>query len=339
MRIAPIHPDGAQRSPWTAVWTWLGSLEFTLVCLALVLLMGVVVALTALDATTGMLLPLPLCALNLAVVLIRNERLRLHGGLFIFHAALLAFLLLLPVSRLTYLKGNATVVTGETFHGDLMVREQGPWHGEHLHEAAFRNEGFEIDYAEGFRRRHTRNAVGWQEQGQWIQAVIGDDRPLIRQGYRFYTTADKGFAAMFLWWKNGEPLPERGTVLFQAPGDGTYVSDGVIPGTEIPLHVRLEVDGAWMDHQRETRFPPELPQKVESVIGGESHLWLVGEEMALPEGRLRFEGVRTWMGYAVFHDWTRPWLLASLLVGVGGLMVHYGRKVWANPWCSSVEPR
>ena len=39
-------------------------------------------------------------------------------------------------------------------------------------------------------------------------------------------------------------------------------------------------------------------------------------------GALRFERGGAWIGYRVSFDPTLPWLLASALLGVGGLVVH-----------------
>ena len=41
--------------------------------------------------------------------------------------------------------------------------------------------------------------------------IIGDQTPLVLEGYRFYTTSNKGFAPVFVWQPAGGAA-ERGSV-------------------------------------------------------------------------------------------------------------------------------
>jgi len=41
---------------------------------------------------------------------------------------------------------------------------------------------------------------------------------------------------------------------------------------------------------------------------------------------LLYRELSTWMGYRVDYDWTRPWLLATALIGLGALFWHYIAK-------------
>jgi len=62
-----------------------------------------------------------------------------------------------------------------------------------------------------------------------------------------------------------------------------------------------------------------------------------GDGVDLPEGRLDYQGVRAWMGYTVFYDWTIPWLLAAALGAVGALGWHFWRKFAGRPWNGTLE--
>jgi cytochrome c biogenesis protein len=62
-----------------------------------------------------------------------------------------------------------------------------------------------------------------------------------------------------------------------------------------------------------------------------------GERYVLPQGTLVYEGLTAWMGYAVFYDWTIPWLLAAAAAAVASLSVHFWRKFAARPWDACEE--
>ena len=51
-----------------------------------------------------------------------------------------------------------------------------------------------------------------------------------------------------------------------------------------------------------------------------------GERVALTGGTLVYEGLRSWMGYRVTHDWTLPWLLAAALLAALALAWHYTQR-------------
>ena len=87
----------------------------------------------------------------------------------------------------------------------------GSWHRGALERLAFRHEGFEIDYAPGRKRGATRNQVSWVDaQGGSHREVIGDHRPLVLDGYRIYTSPNKGFAPVLSWLPDAAPPPAAG---------------------------------------------------------------------------------------------------------------------------------
>jgi len=178
----------------------LGTPQGTLWLLGLLGLTAAWFLLTPSMSSSWLALPLSLLALNLLAAILSNPLFRRQLPLLSFHLALLALLLLIVAGRLSYLKGHAEVTVGEQFAGQLIAFDAGPLHWNRLDKVRFILESFNIDYAPGIQRGATRNYVRWQDaQGQIHQGVIGDHRPLILNGYRFYSSFNKGFAPVFSW--------------------------------------------------------------------------------------------------------------------------------------------
>lgn len=302
----------------------LGSLRATLgwfALLALVVLAGRVV-----EAGWALALGLVLAglALNLLAALVVHPALRRQLPLLVAHLALLALVALAGLSRLVSLEGRFELAEGVEFDGTLLDARRGAWHHDALQRLRFRHAGFEIDYAPGRKRGATRNPVAWvDDEGQLQRAVIGDHRPLRIDGYRIYTSPNKGFAPLLRWVpERGEPL--RGTVHLPS-----FPAHELRQHREWPLPdgrvawVQLVIDEPLIDPGAAARF--RLPQRQHLVLRlGEQRAELrPGESLALPGGTLVYEGLRTWMGYRVHHDPTLPWLLAAALLAALSLGVHY----------------
>lgn len=312
----------------------LASLKLTVVVLIL-LGAGIIISYHQEQARTWpLVLPLAALAVNLAAAVATNGVFRRQSALLVFHLALIALVLLVAAGRLTYLKGKLELAQGEVFDGSLSEVEAGPWHSWHLDRIPFVNEGFSIDYAPGVRRGPTRNTVAWQEaDGRWQRAVVGDQEALIRAGYRFYTSHNKGFAPVFRWQpQGGEALV--GAVHLPAYPIHEYrqAQDWTPPGGREPLWVMLQFDEVILDPQQPSEF--RLPEKHSLVVrrGETRHELAPGDTLELADGRLTYVGLRAWMGYTVFYDWTLPWLLAACVVAVLSLAWHFWVKFAAKPW-------
>lgn len=314
----------------------LGSLKLTLVILV-ALGAGIVVAYRNETKTIWpLVLPLVLCALNLLAAIASNAVFRRQLPLLMFHLALLAIILLVATGRMTYLKGQVELVDGQEFDGVLSKEESGPWHRNGLAQVHFANAGFAIDYAPGVRRGATQNKVRYQDaNGLSREAVIGDNTPMVLNGYRFYTSFNKGFAPVFLWYPVAAPgAPLLGTVNLPAYPIHEYrqALDWVLPGTQIQAWTMLQFDEVILDPEKPSVF--RLPEKHQVVMRIGERRWelLPGQSITLPEGRLQYQGLRSWMGYTVFSDWTIPWLLSASLLAVASLGWHFWRKFAARPW-------
>lgn len=313
----------------------LGSLKLTLPALVL-LALGVAVAYDRQgegQATWPLVLPLSLLAANLAAAVAGNRAFRRQAALLVFHLALLAIIVLIALGRLTYLRGAAEVVSGGEFDG-LILRDAGPWHNGDLAAVRFRSEGFAIRYAPGLQREGTVNRVTWRDAGGLPRhADIGDQVPLVIRGYRFYTTHNKGFAPVFLWQpERGEAL--RGGVHLPAYPLHDYAQEQRwrLPDSGQEIWVMLKFAEVLLDPARHGEF--RLPERHQLVVraGDQRAVLVPGGRLALPGGTLVYEGLRTWMGYAVFYDWTMPWLLAACALAVIALAWHFHGKYFAQAW-------
>lgn len=309
------------------------SLKLTLV--GIVLLGGAAVAVYQSEhsASSWLAAPLLLLAVNLMAAVATNGVFRRQTALLVFHLALIALALLAAAGRLSYLKGAAEVTEGTAFNG-LRQREAGPLHAGRVDAVKFINEGFEISYKPGPTRDRTVNRVRWvDERGNEHAGEIGDNRPLVLHGYRFYPTFNKGFAPVLLWSpRGGEPV--LGAVhLPTYPGNINEQARTWRPqGASADIWVMLEIGEKILLEDQPSRF--RVPGEHKLVVRFQDARWELrpGDRVALPDGILEYQGLRTWMGYTVFYDWTIPWLLATCLVAVGSLAWHFWTKFASKPW-------
>ncbi|MBF0283571.1 MAG: hypothetical protein HQL51_03835 [Magnetococcales bacterium] len=319
------------------LWSGLGALETTVAGLAWLGGALAAVAQGWIFPTAALLPPMGLLVVNLAAAMATRPGLRGSVPLLLFHAALLFFLLLLGVSRLTYFKGQAEVTEGIPFDGTVIGSESGPWHRNRLDRVEFAQQGFEIDYALGLRRGEIRNRVRWRDEfGEAREGGIDDDHPLVLEGYRFYPTANKGFAAVLTWTPRGG-VPTEGSVhLSSYPSHAVPSIDWTLPGSDIPALTLLRMADPPADPERPFSF--RLPEKHELVltIGGETRALRPGEVWDRLEGRLEYQRLTTWMGYLIHYDPAKPWLIVAAFFAVGCLGWHFARRFARRDWTEDV---
>ena len=68
-----------------------------------------------------------------------------------------------------------------------------------------------------------------------------------------------------------------------------------------------------------------------------NELW-AGDILELQQGSLTYEGLRLWMGYRIFYDWTRPWMIAACLLAIAGRAVYYLDKFLKMPLTVVIHP-
>ena len=330
-----VTPQSPVPSSQFSILKLLASLRLTLGILAAMGVAIVAAYLSAAPITWVLAGPLTAFALNLAAAVVVNSALRRQTALLVFHLALIGIILLIAVGRLTYLKGQLELAEGEIFDGWLTQEESGPWHLRQLDALRFSNDGFTIDYAPGVRRGNTRNKISWAApNGQIRREIIGDQTPLVLNGYRFYTSHNKGFAPVFIWHSSSGGPPMLGTVHLPAYPSHEYkqATDWTPPGGKTPLWIMLQFDEVILDPAKPSEF--RLPTRHQIVVraGEERRELKPGEAMRLAEGILVYNGLRSWMGYTVFYDFTLPWLLSACILAVLSLAWHLWGKFSNRPW-------
>lgn len=314
----------------TAVLAFVGSTRTALAAFGLVAAALVAVDLFP-DAPTWVIAaPLSLAVVNLATAIATNERLR-RGALCVFHAALLALMVAAGIGRLARFEGRVEVAEGAAL--DVKAVEatvRGPLHRFSLPDAAFVQGPIHVDYRPGIRRAHTRSVVSVADAPARIE-VVGDDLPLHVNGYRLYTTHNKGFAPI-LTWRPRDGAAATGALhlpsypLFDWQQETRWQPPG---GGELRLFLRLDEplaeDRAWI-------LEPSAARGVLVVHAREGSRELrPGDEVELGGGTLRFERLAGWMGYRIYHDPALPWLLVFAVTAAAGLASHLWRRPLPAP--------
>lgn len=336
--------DTVGAAPNGTATAWLRRLASLKLTLVIFVLFGTGVTAAyfgGLPPTWAVAVPLFLFAVNLLAAILFNPAFRRQTPLLVFHLALLAVILLLAAGRLTYLKGRLELTEGETFRGELTGYESGPFHPWGLDRFVFAQGAFSIDYDVNIQRNKTHSQVRWIDAaGAAGAGIVGDDRPLVLEGYRFYTTHNKGFAPAFSWHPaDGAPV-RRGSIHLPGYPANEYrqTQRWTIPGTSIGIWTMLQFDETILDPARPSQFRVPQEHRLVLRVSDDRHELRPGEYIDLPGGRLVYEGLRTWMGYQVFYDWTITWLLAACLVAVLSLAWHYWQKCSARPWSAGDQP-
>lgn len=287
-----------------------------------------------------LIVPLGWLAVNLLCAMASNVKLR-RGGLLVFHAALLAIILLVAIGRLTHLDGQVEISESSTFSAtEVHITRRGPAHPLQLDKVFFVQGPFTVDYAPGLRREQTRSQILLEDtNGQMAPSVIDDAHPLVRQGYRFSITSNKGFGALLTW------LPDQGEAVSGTVNMPSYPfndwnqENRWTPPGEAEITLRLLLITA-LDKDRAWTLSSETAQAKLDVETSSRHMVLLpGEAIRLQHGSLRYEGLRAWMGYKVFYDPTLPWLFWVAISGVLGMAWHFWRKFGAGQWTQSMADR
>lgn len=275
--------------------------------------------------------PLALLALNLAAALAVRPALR-RGGLGLFHVALLALLLLAGAGRMTHFDGRVEISEGSILDPALIeVVSRGPWHGAGWTRLGFRQGAYDVSYAPGVRRSHTRSVVHVEGQDQPV--TVGDDTPLVLDGYRFYTTHNKGFSPLLAWQPHGGGEAVEGVLhmpsypLFDWKQENRWLApDGR------SLRFWLRIDRPIPEQAAWKLDPHEMPVTLVIESDGARHELKPGESVEFRGSTLRFVRLLGWMGYRIFYDPTLVPMLVVSLVGVFGLAMHlWGAKARLLP--------
>ncbi len=281
-----------------------------------------------------LVVPMLLLAINLVAAIISNPRINRRGGLLVFHIGLLSIVLLVAIGRLTYMEGHVEIISGSELSRDLLSEvRSGPLHDGAFDDVKFVQGPYTVEYRPQMMRGLTHSYVAIPDgQGGWSEAVVGDDRPLVLEGYRFYTTFNKGFAPILSWLDEDGQVIETGAIhmpsypLFDFKQSNSWTPQG---GDEIKFWLQLEtglkVEEAWVLDGRNA-----TGTLVVNVAGNRTELQ-PGQSVKMAGGSLRYERLTTWMGYKLFYDPTLQWLFMAAFITIAGLGVHFWRKISAEP--------
>lgn len=319
----------------------LASLKFTLAGMVLLSLGAMAIYGNPMEIPAWVLtIPLAILAMNLTAAIITNVRINQQPGLLTFHVSLLFLVILAGIGRLTYLDSHVELPIGSEFRADKMLEiKQGLLHSGDIDKVAFVQGPFRVNYSPGIRRGLTFSHVNVrQPSGQWEERVIGDDRVLVMEGYRFYTTHNKGFTAILSWIPDqGEP--QTGTVnmpsypLFDYKQDNRWKPPG--GDTEIKfwlqLSTALDEKKAWVLERRNSSAVLVVTHK------DQRQELKLGDSVQLDNGQLRFDQLTMWMGYRIFYDPTIQWMFFISVAGVLGLAQYFWTKINLQPWTAVDE--
>jgi cytochrome c biogenesis protein len=314
-----------------------GSHSATLAILGLMAL--VVVAGLAAGIVVGdwMVLPLAGLFINLLAGLVAHATLRAQPMLFAFHAMLAVLALLIGLDRLTALKGHVEITEGAMFDPSLAVIEAGPLHPYALDQITFVQGAFEIQYLPGMKRRETVSLLRVPgAAGEWHEARVGDDDPLIFGNYRFYTSFNKGFAPVITYTSaDGQSVTGAVHMPSYPLRDFDQGNEWIPPGwgpDRDPVKLWLSLAEPVYDENAAWTFrKPKNPTLV--VIDGEERRELtLGQGAAITGGgTIRFDGLRSWMGYTITANLFNAWMMAVAITACLALAVHLLEKLLPRP--------
>lgn len=269
--------------------------------------------------------PLGLLALNLAAALTVDPRFRGRPSLFAFHLCLLLLALLAGYGQLGTFKARLVLMEGQAYSPGLVgPTDDGMLPQVRLSEGVWHQGSIEVDFAPASRRGATRSRV-WVDGRGWLE--VGDDVPLILDGYRFYTTSNKGFAAI-LEWRPDQGEVELGAIRFPsfpARALGQF-ADWQTPAGEA-LRITLALPPAPYAESWTLSVDMTLEAQLEIEAAARRLSLRPGESVALAGGRLRLQGWSTWMGYTVRYDPTLPWLFSLATLAVFFMTTHIAARV------------
>ena len=324
MKTVQTHPDQTQLALLAAMTA---SNRFTLVLL--VYLAASIIGFYQLAAEQRfwfLIPPVLLLIINFMAALVVRRVMLNNIPLMLFHFALIMLVGLSMLGQMSYLKATLELATNEEFSGHLENVQQGIWHQYGLNNTRFTNLGFVINYHKGVKRDNTLNriAVTGIDGAQKIME-IGDHVPLVIGHYRFYTSHNKGYAPVFEWKGNQAKQSVTGSIHLPAYPVHEYKQalEWQIPGGQQKIWTQLKIEDDVLPLDRDFQF--QLPQQHRLIIRQNDQRFelLPGEELELDSGVLKYQGLSSWMGYEVDYDWTRPWLLATCLIALFNLFLHF----------------
>jgi hypothetical protein len=300
----------------------LGSAETTSALIALCALVAATGIFFPIRTSDWMMLPVALLLVNLLAALATNARLKSQSMLYAFHVALVALIAVIGLDRLNSMSGRVEVTEGSMFDASGVTAEVGLLHDLRLDEVKFLQGPFEINYAPGMKRRETVSIIRIPEQkGAWREVRIGDDTPLIFGDYRFYTTHNKGFAPL-LTYVSASGAAQTGAIHMPSYpiNENKQGLAWTPPGAAKPLKIWLHIDEPVFDKDKAWKFVKPVNTRLVVIDGEERHELEMGQSVALGSAQLRYDGLRSWMGYTIVGQDMTGWIAAAGLIACLALL-------------------
>ncbi len=271
-----------------------------------------------------MVLPIALVLANLLAALATNAKLKSQPMLFAFHAALVALVGTIGLDRLNSMSGRVEVTEGSMFDASTVTAQAGLLHRLRLDEVKFLQGQFEITYAPGMKRRRTESIIRIpQQDGSWNEVRVGDDTPLIFGDYRFYTTRHKGYAPI-LTYVNESGAAKTGAIHLPSypMHDNNQGQTWTPPGTKRPLKVWLHIPEPVFEEDKAWKFAKPANTRLVVIDGEQRHELQLGEIAALGSAQIRYDGLRSWMGYNIVGQSMTHWIAAAAFIACLTLLAH-----------------
>ncbi len=288
------------------------------------------------ETVSGKLIAMPLVGLclNLMVAIVYNRKLRTQGGLLVFHLALAAVAGLAAFGQLSAVIASIELTEGSEFDPNQITVMNGSLNRDTLHRIRFIQGPFSINYKPGMTRRETYSTVKIQgPDGKWDEQIVGDHYPLIINGYRFYTTSNKGFATLLSYTDKAGQI-STGSVHF--PGyplnEAVQANSWTAPDTAKTVALWLELSAPIYTEDAQWQFSVPKDASLVVTVDDVRTTLLPGQVMPIGGGTLRYGELRAWMGYGIYYNPAMSWILAASLVAVCGLGWHCFLKIRSTPW-------
>lgn len=314
---------------------WLASTKLTVLFILLLLIVIMIAHYGELSYTYWLSLPLALLVINLVAAILTNKAFQASVPLLFFHLTLLATVVLMALSRLTYLDGHIGLDEGEVFSGQLDNMRHGPLHNYTLAEGDFINQAVQLDLTPQVAVTAVRARAQVRDRQGYHEEVFGEHKPLIVKGYRLYVTRNVGYSAEFTWHDfrdNGKT--STGTLNFPPFlfFQFSQTTDWTIPDTDIDLWVMLSPEEDQLAEAKPIQLTPPDSHHLVVRIGEERYELKAGQQLKLSQGALTYHGLRTWIGFSVHYDPFKAYLLASSILTVLFLSWFFWQKFSRRSW-------
>jgi len=291
-----------------------------------------------LSYVTFLSVPLFLLCANLVAAIVSNKAFQQNLPLLYFHLTLLATVILIALSQLTFLEGWVELNEGETFTGKLDGQKQGLFHQFNLKQGDFTNLAVQLEFTPFVAITAIRSRVLTMINNTEQEFVVGEHKPLIINNYRFYVTRNVGYSAEFSWQAfnvdGSNTTQETGTLNFPPflSNEFSQTNQWQPSNSKAELWFLLQPESDILAEKAPTQLT--LPQNHHLVIrtGEQRHIVRAGQQLKLADGALTYHGLRTWMGYKVHYDPYKAYLLACSILTVLCLAWFYWQKFTRKSW-------